>query len=382
MAITTTHITTTGATSTTATTSSFTPSANSRLFALGGSRTAAGVAPVITDSLGSTWTLVPSSDIETGNVNASLYYLDIGGSPTSMTVTVTSTGATQVAVGVTEVTGHSTDLTNFVTDTDAAGDTSLTTAAMAASSTGFAFRVQNAGNAPATTPTGYSSVYNVQPATNLRLQLFSDAASPGAQQDWTSTGTDTIAYGLEIKEAGSGTQAITGALVSNTNTFYDATVGRGAVGITGALVTNTQTFFAATLAAIWPITGALFTNTQSFHAATVGRGSVNVAGGLFSNSPQFYTANVGQTGGPAQEILGDLWGNPQEFFIGTVTPGAVAITAARFNNAGQFFTATLAPGTATILGTLYQNTQTFYNAQLSNGDDAIGALFMIRRRRR
>lgn len=192
-----------GATNTTATTATFTPSANSRLFAFASGR-AAGVVPSVSDSLGGTWTLVPGSNIDAGNVVCALYYQDIGGSPAAMTVTVTSSGSTQVAVGVTDITGHSTDLSNFVTNTNAAGDPSVTMGALTSGSAVIGWHAQNAGAAPTSTPAGYTSIYNSSPATNLRHSCFYDDSSPGTTLSWTSSGTDSIALGLEIKQAATG----------------------------------------------------------------------------------------------------------------------------------------------------------------------------------
>jgi hypothetical protein len=191
-----------GAVSTTVTTASFTPAANSRLFAIGGARPSTGVPPVITDSLGGTWTLISGSNVDFGNVAGSMYYRDIGASPAAMTVTATSTGATQVGVQAFDVTGYSTDLSNFQTNTNAAGDPSVTLATPAAASFAIAAAVINAGGVPTAFPTGYSQVYQSVVATNLRMCLYTDAASAGATQAWVSPGTDSICFGLEIKEAG------------------------------------------------------------------------------------------------------------------------------------------------------------------------------------
>lgn len=199
-----------GATAAAVTTASFTPAANSRLFAIGSSRPASGVPPVITDSLGGTWTLVPGSAIDNGNINGSVYYQDIGASPAAMTVTATSTGATQVGIQCFDFTGHSADLSNFSFNINAAGDPTVVLPSVpAAASFGIATCLINAGGTPTAFPTGYSQVYQVQVATNLRMCLFTDATSAGQTQAWVSPGTDSIAYGLEIKEAA----AVTGGLL-------------------------------------------------------------------------------------------------------------------------------------------------------------------------
>jgi len=190
-----------GATATFVTTAAFTPSANSRLFAIAAGRTTSAVPPTITDSLGGTWTLVPGASVDFTNIAGSIRYQDIGASPASMTVTATS-GGTQAGVMCFDVTGHSTDLSNFQPNTNAAGDPSVTLAAMGATSLGIAAFIGNAGSAATAVPVGYSSIYNGAPATNLRMCLYTDLGSPGAAQAWTTPSTDSIAFGLEIKEAG------------------------------------------------------------------------------------------------------------------------------------------------------------------------------------
>ena len=192
-----------GATATFVTTAAFTPSANSRLFAISGGRTTAAVPPTITDSLSGSWTLLTGSNIDFTNVAGSIYYQDIGASPGSMTVTSTS-GGTQAGVMCFDVTGHSNDLSNFQVGTNSAGDPSVTLASMAANSIGVAAFIGNAGGAATGLPAGYSSVYNGAPATNLRMALYTDLTSPGAAQAWVTPSTDSIAFGFEIKEAAAG----------------------------------------------------------------------------------------------------------------------------------------------------------------------------------
>ena len=189
-----------GANAATVTTASFTPTANSRLFAVGGARPSVGATPTITDSTGGVWTALPGSAIKFGNVGGTFSYLNIGASPVPMTVTVSSLNSTQVGVQCFDATGGGTDMTNFKVNTNAAGDPSVTLDAMASSSYGIAAFVGNAGAAPTASPVGYSSVYSAAVATNLRMNLYTDATSPGTAQAWTTASTDSIAFGFEIKE--------------------------------------------------------------------------------------------------------------------------------------------------------------------------------------
>lgn len=111
----------------------------------------------------------------------------------------------------------------------------------------------------------------------------------------------------------SGAQAITGALFTNSPTFYGATVGRGAVGITGALYSNAQAFYGATVAASYAIAGGKYDNSQTFYQAVVAPSAVNIVGALYSNPQTFYGASIVQDGAD-QAITAALFANAQVFF--------------------------------------------------------------------
>lgn len=204
-----------GAVAATVTSAAFTPSANSRLWAIASARGSSVVVPTISDSLGGSWTLLPSSGIDQGNIDGAIYYRDIGASPASMTVTCASTAATQVGLMLFDITGAGTDLSNFATDVDTAGDPSLSLP-QAPGATGYTIAaiIRNAGTATVTAPTGYSQAYNAQAATNLYHGLYVDASSAAQAQAWVSTSTDAIAYGLEFRESG-GPPAMKGMKVWN-----------------------------------------------------------------------------------------------------------------------------------------------------------------------
>src|SRR6185436_18986903 len=156
-----------GAAATSFTSASFTPSANSILIAFGNARTGAAAIPAITDSLGGTWTTVPGTNLSVGagNLKTILAYQTVGGSPASMTVTVTSAGAIACSVMVVGYTGASNDTSNVGINQNTAGDPAPSNSAMAATSTGLAFNSQNAGAAPTATPSsqGYTSIINAAP---------------------------------------------------------------------------------------------------------------------------------------------------------------------------------------------------------------------------
>ena len=178
-------------------------------------------------------------------------------------------------------------------------------------------------------------------AAGVNSLVFDDQTASGTTQDPKL-----------VIEAGGSPQGITGALYTNSNTFYGATVGRGTVTITGALVSNAQTFY----------------------AATVGRGAVDIAGALFTNSPAFYGATI-TTG--AGIIPGELFANGQTFYGATLSPGAVGITGALFENTNVFYAATVAGEAATqdIAGELVSNVSVFYGATLTTSNEIQGALY-------
>lgn len=115
----------------------------------------------------------------------------------------------------------------------------------------------------------------------------------------------------------SGTQTITGALFTNTQTFFAAVVNRGAVNISGGLFTDTDTFFGAVVKGLNTITGALYTDTDSFFGAVVSIGPATISGGLFTNSNTFFGATLGGIA----TINGGLYSNNNLFYAAAISQG-------------------------------------------------------------
>lgn len=92
------------------------------------------------------------------------------------------------------------------------------------------------------------------------------------------------------------TQTITGALFSNANGFYGATVDAPYT-IAGALYSDADTFYGSTIAATNTIAGALYSDPDTFFAATVTQPQTlqTITGQLYANDNQFFQAAV--TGG-------------------------------------------------------------------------------------
>ncbi|RVL37989.1 hypothetical protein [Sinorhizobium meliloti] len=270
-----THLIAAGATATTATSASFTPSANVRIFALCAARGSTAAVPTISDNLGGTWTAVTGSGIDAGVICGAIYYQDVGGGPSARTVTVTATGTpTQVGCEVFEISGTGAISSNFHSNVNAAGDPSVTMSAYAATSILVALGVGNAGSTW-TQPTGCTEIYDLAPATNVRLNVSYDMTSPAMSLTWTSTSTDSIGYGLEITEATAGA-AVAGSLAA-TEAGGDGFAGSGAVLLSGVLGAAEAGADVAAMAGSVPASGALAT-TEVGSDGFAGVGAVAVAG--------------------------------------------------------------------------------------------------------
>lgn len=190
-----------GASSTTVTTASFTPSANALLLVFGGGRGGAASAVSISDSLGGSWTEIDAGGSNAGIIFTNLWYQETGPSPAARTITVQSPGATQAICVPIEVTGdYDLDFTNFQSAVVASGDANATMNAYEANSIALTFYTSNAGSV-VTSPTGFTEFFDANLATNFRVSAAFDVSSPATGLTWTGSGTDGIAYGLEIQES-------------------------------------------------------------------------------------------------------------------------------------------------------------------------------------
>lgn len=190
-----------GGSATSVTTTSFTPAANTLLVAFCVARGASAVIPTISDSQGGTWEAI-GTGIDQGFVTARLFARQIGSTPSAMTVTVSSPGATQTAVMIQGLTGAGNSFTNFQSAASLGTSRSVTIDAALTGSMVLGFQVINSGTAqPA--PTGLTETRDVSIATNVRIQLaYDDYLSAPTTVTFTSNNADAIAYVLEIKEPG------------------------------------------------------------------------------------------------------------------------------------------------------------------------------------
>ncbi|KKA13705.1 hypothetical protein VP03_12245 [Sinorhizobium meliloti] len=227
-------LTTAGATATSVTTASFTPSANALVIACCVGRGSSATIPSISDSLGGTWTAI-GAGADAGNVTGRLFYQVASASPSAMTVTVNTTGGTQSAVGIIEVSDAGTDFSNYQAGINAAGDPSVTMGAYSSGSRIMVFGIGNAGAAWAS-PSGFTELFDSEVATNVRLVPSYNDSSASTSLSWTSAATDSIGFGLEIKEpaagAVSGSAAITEAL--------DTVSGSSLIAIAGAAILSEE----------------------------------------------------------------------------------------------------------------------------------------------
>ena len=102
----------------------------------------------------------------------------------------------------------------------------------------------------------------------------------------------------------SASQIITGALFTNTNTVFDATLSSAST-ITGALLDDADTFFSATITTPAPqtITGALATDADTFFASLIDVAEPQtITAALFVNTSTFYRSSNSQTDGPSTDL--------------------------------------------------------------------------------
>lgn len=295
-------LTTAGATATSVTTAGFTPSANALVIACCVGRGSSATIPTISDSLGGTWTAI-GAGADAGNVTGRLFYQVASASPSAMTVTVNTTGGTQSAVGVIEVSGAGTDFSNYQAGINAAGDPSITMAAYTAGSRVMVFGIGNAG-AAWTSPSGFTELFDSEVATNVRLVPSYNDSSASTSLSWTSAATDSIGFGLEIKEAVagavSGSASITeagdtvagssliaiagGATLSEES---DALTASGSVisGIAGTLsVTEASDTVAATLTVALRASLAAMEDPDSVAASRTGTADIAEAGDTLASA--------------------------------------------------------------------------------------------------
>jgi hypothetical protein len=171
-----------------------------------------------------------------------------------------------------------------------------------------------------------------------------ELATAGSSGTTTASQGSSVAWAaitIALKGTGGGSQSLTPALFTNTQTFYAPTVTRGAVTLTPSLFSNAQTFYSPTVTQSTTLHPSLFTNSQSFFAPTVRRGAVTLSPSKLTNSQTFFgpTVSARYTLSPA------LLSNSQTFYGPTVSVGAVTLHPALFTNPQTFFSPHVMGGT-------------------------------------
>lgn len=290
-----------GAIATSVTSASFTPAANSILFCWAGNDGSGSpsTTPVISDSLGGSWTQIGST-VTLSDLAGALFYQSIGGSPSAMTVTSTCSDGERVCINVFDVTGAGTDFSNTASGTNASGDPSFSISSPAGTSAVFGFAFALGGN-NFTPPSGYTELTDTSPgATTRRTTTVYDLSSSGTTLTWSSTNGNCVAFAVEVKEpsAGSATLAADGGSYAVTGAAATTKLGRrldaagGSYAVTGAAATLRKGSLVGAAGGTYSITGAtanfirartVAANSASYTingaAATLNKGRSVVANG-------------------------------------------------------------------------------------------------------
>lgn len=108
-------------------------------------------------------------------------------------------------------------------------------------------------------------------------------------------------------QATGATQTLLPGLVTNSETFYAATVTPGTVTLTPTLAANSNTVYAPTVSSSNTLSPSLVTNSSDFFTPTVTPGTATLAPTIVANSETFYDAVV--TGGAAPSVVGSTGGS-------------------------------------------------------------------------
>lgn len=337
-----------GVGTTSAVTGSFTPSANALLIASVFARqnTTVPAQPTISDTTGLTWTEIKDQQYDPGSnprARGRMFWAQVGGSPASMTVTGSVSGASNTFIIVDEYTGAgTTDFTNAIGVGNAAGDPTVTLPNGAPTSTS-SFHVHGwfGANNTIDNKAGWTELLDAQAgATTNRLYSVYDHTSAPSSLAATSSNGVCLAIGVEIKEAGSA--AITGTASGSLDFTGSAA---GTVAIVGTV--SGSLAFTGSSAAVVAITG---TGTGSLDLTGSAAGSVAIAGSAVGEL-DLSGATVGVvpiTGAVAGDFPIEGAGQGSVAVLGVVT-GDIEFTGEASGASGQFIVGTV-QGVLTITG--------------------------------
>lgn len=163
--------------------------------------------PTCTDNSGvNTWTQIADGTASGGStyVRLTVFKCQAAASPGTFTVTTASTSAGAVICSVEEFTGADSDLSNISSvATSTTGDPSATLPGSPAASSIVLGTFMSASAITPTLPSSYTQIINRQVVASSTLNTsYKQTTTAGAA--WTSTGLDSCACLLEVKEASSG----------------------------------------------------------------------------------------------------------------------------------------------------------------------------------
>jgi hypothetical protein len=197
-----------GETGGTHTTASFTPGGRNILIVAVHCYNATGIPAFPTISGGSlTWRQISGQSFDTGanpRLRQLTFWARVPPSPSSMTVTVESVGASSIGAHVTEWSGLSPDFTDFGAATSTTGDPAPAVASVFPGSGVLAFGTFVGGSSY--TISGFTELHDNIMLTSRRIGAAYDLTSPGTSVPFVSNNSNSIGSAIELREAGVGLQ--------------------------------------------------------------------------------------------------------------------------------------------------------------------------------
>lgn len=235
---------------TTATTGLFTPTPYSTLLAfVAGRRGALPAQPTISDSLGLTWTPIDDNNQDDGAGTVTrlrVFRTTVGQIPAEMSVTGTISNAGHMGIVVAQIEGAGSDFSNYVWGKSNTGDPAATLSPVPASTSAIvSCAVAWGTQAFAPGSTGLVEAIDAAFDGALRIAVGYDIDGPGASVNWTSNGTGSLAFLLELKvppgRSGRGALSVTPQLGGKGNLVPPFTLGSADVVGNGGSATTIAT---------------------------------------------------------------------------------------------------------------------------------------------
>ena len=363
-------------------------------------------------SLGSATDGTTAAGIDTGSMQARIFYKVHTGSETNPTVTNTTNN---VSGGVIIVFSKASTSSWAGIEHGGAGDATAGTGFSATTAGGISFAPNDlvaafaalrsdaaTQSSIALTASGITfGAFTESPATDLASASGGDiAASGGYATVSAGTSTVTLTYSSTLNAAHTGSfyaarlreiasQDLLPPLFSNSNTLYEPTLTVGSVSIETPLFTNSSTLYAPTLAPqavttelplfsnsstlyeptlvqtapSQTVETPLFTNSSTLYAPTVVPGAATTELPLFTNSSTIYSPTVINS----QPLDVPLFSNSSTLYEPTVTTGAVTTELPLFSNSVVVYAPTITTGAVNTELPLFSNSSTLFSPTVSQG---------------